>query len=62
MGDRAVKVSEAIQIIGLPKLTVYKLIRTGEIPSERAINGVIYVRESEARRIRAWFDGEPVVE
>ena len=60
MSDRPLPVAEAAAIAEIPRATFYNWIRKGEVRSERAPGGQIRVRESEARRIRAWLRGEDV--
>ena len=58
MLDRALSVPEAAALIPyVSEPTLYKWIRRGEVAVERAPNGRMKVRESEVRRINAWYEG-----
>ena len=60
MADKPLKVAEAAEIANVPRSTLYNWIRRGEIETERAPGGRLRVRESEARRLKAWLEGEDV--
>lgn len=58
MADKALSVPEAAALMPfLTETTLYKWIRKGEVAFERAPNGRKKIRESEVRRIVAWFEG-----
>lgn len=58
MADRALSVSEAASLTPYAsEVTLYKWIRRGEIAVEHAPNGRMKIRESEVRRINAWYEG-----
>ena len=60
MGDRAMYVSEAAKLMGFSDPTLRRWIAKGEVHAEHDPGGRLRIRESEVRRVRAWFDGEPV--
>lgn len=58
MNDRALSVAEAAALIPYAsEVTLYKWIKKGEVAIERSPGGRMKIRESEVRRINAWFEG-----
>ncbi|MGO4453309.1 excisionase family DNA-binding protein [Arthrobacter sp. RAF14] len=60
MADKPLTVAEAAKLAKIPESTFRFWIKRGEIKMERSPGGLMRVRESEARRLRSWLDGEDV--
>lgn len=60
--DPMLSVAEAAKIIGISTDTLYNWIRRGEVVSLRSPGGRMKVRESEARRVLAWLNGETTLD
>jgi excisionase family DNA binding protein len=58
MTDRPLSVAEAAKMIPfVSEGTLYRWVRSGEVKAERAPGGRMKIRESEVRRINAWYEG-----